>query len=78
MKEVSQRQDENDMRTQVSSVVKRQKDAELSASLPEWSFIPLDDFAQANRKIIKTSWHYHWLASNTDSAIGNVISQATT
>lgn len=78
MKEISQRQDENDMRTQVSSVVKRQKDAELSASLPEWSFIPLDDFAQANRKIIKTSWDYHWLASNTDSAIGKVISQATT
>ena len=70
--------DENDFRTQVSSTVKRQKDAELSANMPEYSFIPRDDNAEANRKIVRESWKYHWLESNTDKTINQIISQATT
>lgn len=78
MKEITNPSDENDLRTQVSAVVKRQKDAELWASLPEWSFIPLDDNAEINRKIISSTWKYHWLLSNTDREIKKVVWQATT
>ncbi len=78
MKEISNPVDENDLRTQVSAIVKRQKDAELWASLPEWNFIPLDDNAEINRKIISSSWKYHWLISNTDRTIKKVVWQSTT
>jgi len=78
MKEVVSPSDENDFRTQVSATVKRQKDAELSANMPEWSFIPLTDEAQSNRKIVRESWKYHWLISNTDKVISKIVWQATT
>jgi hypothetical protein len=69
MKEVDKPADENDFRTQVSATVKRQKDAEMSASLPEFQFIPLDDDGSSNKRIVKQSWLYHWLISNTDKII---------
>ena len=72
------REDENDFRTQISATVKRQKDAELSANMPEYSFIPMSDEAQSNRKIVRETWLYHWLKSNTDKALGKVIKSATT
>lgn len=77
MKEITE-PDENDFRTQVSATVKRQKDAELSANMPEYSFIPLSDDAESNRKIVRETWKYHWLKSNTDKVIGKVIWQSTT
>ena len=66
MKEVEPRIDENDFRTQVSAIVKRQKDAELSANTPEFNFIPLDDDGMSNRRIIKEVWKYWWLITNSD------------
>lgn len=78
MKEISKPNDENDFRTQVSWTVKRQKDSELSASLPEYTFIPLNDDASANKRIVKQSWLYHWLISNSDKVIGKVVSSSTT
>jgi hypothetical protein len=62
----------------VSSTVKRQKDAELSANMPEWSFIPLNETGEQNRRIVRESWNYHYLKSNTDKVINQVVSQATT
>lgn len=78
MKEVDTPTDENDFRTQVSGTVKRQKDSELSASLPEYQFIAEDDDGSANKRIVKQSWLYHWLVSNTDKIIGKIVSSATT
>lgn len=78
MKEITSPIDENDFRTQVSATVKRQKDAELWASVPEFSFIPLDDEAEPNRKIVKEVWKYHWMNSKTDKAIKKTIRSATT
>ena len=78
MKEVTVPEDENDFRTQVSAIVKRQKDAEMSASLPEYQFIPLDDNGWMNKRIVKQAWLYHWLMSNTDKVISKVIGNATT
>jgi len=78
MKEVDTPTDENDFRTQVSGTVKRQKDAEMSASLPEYQFIAEDDDGSANKRIVKQSWLYHWLISNTDYTIGKIVSSATT
>jgi hypothetical protein len=77
-KEVTNPKDENDYRTQVSATVKRQKDAELSANMPEFNFIPLSDSAERNRKIFKETWKYWWLKTNTDKKISQVIRQATT
>lgn len=78
MKEETATEDENDFRTQVSATVKRQKDAELSANMPEYSFIPLSDEGQVNRRIVRETWGYHWLMSNSDKQIGKVIKSATT
>jgi len=78
MKEVDKPADENDFRTQVSATVKRQKDAEMSASLPEFQFIPLDDDGSSNKRIVKQSWLYHWLISNTDKIIWQVVWNSTT
>lgn len=70
--------DENDFRTQVSATVKRQKDSELSANLPEYSFIPMDDTWEKNRKIIRESWLFHWLIAKTDKVIWKVVKSWTT
>ncbi len=78
MIETSAPRDENDFRTKVSATVKRQKDAELSANLPEYNFIAMSDEGEKNRKIVKESWKYHWLESNSDKQIGKVIKSATT
>lgn len=67
-----------DYRTQISSTVKMQKDAEFQASIPEWTFIPLDGDARQNRKIAKKSWDFHWLASNTDKHMSDIIQSSTT
>jgi hypothetical protein len=42
----------DDFRTQVGYAVKKTKDAELLASLPDWSFIPLNKEAKTNKKIV--------------------------
>lgn len=71
-------EDENDFRTQVSATVKRQKDAELSANMPEYSFIPLDGDGEKNRRVVRETWKYHWLMSNSDKVVSKVIKSATT
>lgn len=68
----------NEFRTQISSTVKMQKDADLLSAQPEWSFIPLDAKWRINRRIVKHVWDYHRLISNTDEAISDVIQSATT
>ena len=70
--------DENDFRTQVSSVVKRQKDAELLASIPEYDFIPLSEDWERNRKIVKEAFDFHWIYNNIDKIIAQIVSQSTT
>lgn len=72
------KEDEEDFRTDVSTVVKRQKDAEFSANLPEFNFIPLNEDARITRKIAKEVWKYHWLHSNSDKSISEVIKNSTT
>ena len=69
---------ENDFRTQISATVKRQKDAELSANMPEFSFIPMSDDAQPLRRIISEAWKYHWIASNSDRVVSKVVKSSTT
>lgn len=68
----------NEYRTQISLAVKMQKDAELLSAVPEWNFIPLDGDARKNRKIIKPTWDFHWMMSESDKHISNVIQSATT
>ena len=68
----------NDYRTQISATVKMKKDADLLSAQPEWSFIPTDASARTNRKIARYAWDYHWLISNTDEAICDVVQSSTT
>jgi len=68
----------NDFRTQISSIVKMQKDAELASAIPEFSFIPENEDGRKNRKIVREAWNYWWLKTNTDKQIANVIQSATT
>ena len=68
----------NDFRTQVWYAVKKAKDAELLASLPDFTFIPLTKEARTNKKIVWKIWDYWWLMDNTDKKLNEVISQATT
>jgi len=68
----------NQFRTQISSTVKMQKDADLLSAQPEWNFLPLDDKWRTNRRIVKHVWDYHRLVSNTDEAISEVVQSATT
>lgn len=70
--------DENDFRTQTSVVVKMQKDADLLSAIPEYHFKPLNKKGRGNRKIVRYSWDYHWLISNTDKAISDVVQSSTT
>lgn len=72
------REDNEDYRTQVSTIVKRQKDAEFSSNLPEFSFIPLDDNARKTRKIVREAWKHHWLTTNSDKTIHDAIKSSTT
>jgi hypothetical protein len=69
---------QNDFRTQISVIVKMQKDADLLSAIPEYDFIPLSLEGRANRKIINRVWDYRWLKSNTDKAISDTIQSATT
>lgn len=69
--------DENDFRTQVSVTVKRQKDSELSANMPEFSFIPLSDDAQVNRRIVRETFNHHWLINNFDKVVSKTVKSAT-
>ncbi len=68
----------NEYRTQISLAVKMQKDAELLSATPEWSFIPLDGDARMTRKVIKPTWDFHWMMSESDKHISNAIQSATT
>lgn len=78
MIEENEKTDENDFRTQVSATVKRQKDSELSANMPEFSFIPLDWDGEINRRIMRETWKYHWLLSGSDKQVSKVIKSSTT
>jgi len=77
MKEVNAPWD-NDFRTQISMVVKMQKDAEFASSIPEFTFMPENDDGRKNRRVVKHAWDYWWIKSNTDKHIANVVSSATT
>lgn len=70
--------DDNDFRTQIWLTVKLQKDAELLASMPEWTFVPLDGEWRRNRKIIQHIWKYWWLTDNTDKKISDAVQSSTT
>lgn len=78
MKEVTERIDVNDFRTQISSIVKRQKDAELTSAIPEFTFIPVSDEAMRNKRIVKDVFKYYWYCTNTDRVINQAIGSATT
>lgn len=67
-----------DFKTQIWLTVKLQKDTELIAAQPEWSFVPLNDEWRVNRRMVKYAWDYHWLISNTDRVIAQVIASSTT
>jgi len=68
----------NDFRTQISLIVKMQKDAELASAIPEFSFIPENEDGRRNRKVVREAWAYWWLKTNTDKQIANVVQSATT
>lgn len=70
--------EKGDFKTQIWLTVKLQKDTELIAAQPEWSFIPLNDEWRVNRRMVKYAWDYHWLISSTDRVIAQVIASSTT
>lgn len=67
-----------DYRTQIWLTVKLQKDAELLASIPEWTFIPLDWEWRRNKFLIENIWKYWYLRDNTDNKISEAVQSATT
>lgn len=70
--------DKNIFKTNVWYAVKMQKDAELSANMPEYQFIPLNDKWVRNKRIVKESWKYWWARSETDRVVSWVASSSTT
>lgn len=77
MKEVNEVQWE-DFRTQISSVVKYQKDADLASALPEYEFMPENEAWRKNRKIVREAFNYWWTKSWTDKQVAQVAQSATT
>lgn len=68
----------DDFRTQISAIVKLQKDADLKAAIPEYSFIPENEAWRKNRKIVREAFNYWWLKTNTDKVVSRVVKSATT